>query len=68
MIQVVKYKCCGKIFAACHEPYCYTDSDWLKNLKKYVERGDTVEMIEHGVKFEFGKCECSKSGLFNSAQ
>lgn len=44
MIQTIKYKCCGKIFAACREPECYTDADWLKNLKQYVQKGHTVEM------------------------
>jgi len=57
MIQVIKYKCCGKIFAACHEPHCYTSRDWLKNLREYVVRGDVVEMIKDAnIKFE--KCQC----------
>lgn len=60
MIQILKYKCCGKIFAACCEPDCYTDKDWLKNLKIYVNRGDKVEMIENGSGFKFGKCECKE--------
>ena len=60
MIQTIKYKCCGKIFAACCEPECYTDSDWLKRLKQYVKRGDKVEMIPSGQGLQFGKCECSE--------
>lgn len=56
-IQIIKYKCCGKVFAACCEPECYTDSEWLKNLKKYVLKGHTVEMAESTT---FGKCECVK--------
>lgn len=67
MIQVVKYKCCESVFAACCEPECYTDSDWLKQLKKYVNRGDKVEMVED---FKFGKCRCNKTSkeldLFSS--
>jgi len=59
MIQVIKYKCCGKVFAACCEPDCYTDKDWLKSLKKYVERGDNIEMVENGT-WKFEKCECEK--------
>ncbi len=62
MIQIIKYKCCGAVFAACCEPECYTDSEWTRNLKKYVERGDKVEMIENGT-LKFGKCECSKDKL-----
>lgn len=57
MIQVIKYKCCGKIFAACCEPECYTEKDWLKNLRQYALRGDIVEMAESG-SVKFGKCEC----------
>ena len=29
-VQIVKYKCCGKVFAACCEPECYIERDWLK--------------------------------------
>lgn len=58
--QIVKHKCCKKVFAACCEPECYIDKDWLKNLKKYVLRGDLVEISETG-DFKFGKCECIKS-------
>lgn len=57
--QIIKYKCCGKIFAACCEPECYTDKDWLKELRKYVLRGDVVETVEMGT-FQFGKCECKE--------
>lgn len=59
MIQVVKKKCCGAIFAACLEPHCYTDKEWLKELKKYVNRGDKVEVIKKE-DFKFGGCECDK--------
>ena len=55
--QVIKYKCCGKIFAACCEPNCYTDKDWLKSLKKYVEQGHSVDMVDT---FTFGKCTCEE--------
>jgi len=56
-IQVIKKKCCGAVFAGCCEPECYTDSDWLKDLKKYVKEGCTVETVEKG-HFSWGKCEC----------
>lgn len=59
MIQVIKYKCCGQVFAACCEPECYTEKDWLKDIRKYTLRGDKVEMRESG-NVKFGKCECSK--------
>ena len=59
MIQIIKYKCCSKIFAACHDPHCYTDRDWIKNLRKYVLDGHKAEMIESG-KIKFEKCDCKK--------
>ena len=59
MIQVIKYRCCGQIFAACCEPECYTEKDWLKDVRKYALRGDKVEMMESG-NVKFGKCECVK--------
>lgn len=46
MIQVIKYKCCGNIFAAYCEPDCYTDKEWLKDLEsdeKYVGITDTMK-------------------------
>jgi len=57
--QIIKYKCCGKVFAACCEPECYTDKDWVKELIKYVLRGDIVETVEMGT-IKFGKCECKE--------
>lgn len=59
-VQIIKYKCCGKIFAACHVPECYEDKDWLKNLRKYALRGDAIEIIE-SKDMQFGKCECVKT-------
>jgi hypothetical protein len=57
MIQVIKYKCCGKPFAVCWEPECYTDKDWLKGLKKYVNIGHKVETVKpEGITLE--KCTC----------
>lgn len=57
MIQVIRYKCCDKIFAACSEPDCYTNRQWLKNLRKDVLEGHRVQMLEsRDVKLE--KCEC----------
>ena len=60
MIQVIKYKCCNKIFAACSEPDCYIDKDWLKSLKKYVERGDIPMMVDHDSGLKLEKCTCKE--------
>lgn len=57
-IQVIKYSCCGKVFAACVEPDCYTDSDWQKELRKYVLRGDVVDLIDSSTGLNLSKCEC----------
>lgn len=61
MIQVIKYKCCDKIFAACQEPECYTDRDWTNELKKYVKEGCKVEMKPDGKSFNFEICRCNKT-------
>lgn len=58
-VQIIKYKCCGKIFAACREPECYTDIEWQRDLRKYSKRGDIVETLP-SADFQFGKCECKK--------
>jgi hypothetical protein len=64
MIQAIKYKCCDKHFAACIVPECYTDKDWLKDLRKYVLAGHEVEMVENG-NLKFGDCKCKdKDNLF----
>lgn len=60
-IQIIKYKCCGKVFAACCEPDCYTDEEWLTNLKNYINRGDIVEMVESETSLKLDKCECKNT-------
>lgn len=56
MIQSIVCKC-GNVFAACSEPSCYTDRVWLRELKKYVEEGCTVKMVEKQ-DFKFEGCKC----------
>ena len=58
MIQTIKYACCDNIFAACREPECYTESSWLKDIKKYAKQGCKIELVESCV---FGVCKCKKS-------
>lgn len=60
MVQIIKYKCCGKIFAACCEPECYTDKDWLKSMSKYVKDGHKVELIPSSQFVTVSKCQCNK--------
>ena len=59
MVQVIKYSCCEKIFAACREPECYSDPAWLKSIKRSALQGDTIELLESG-NVQFGLCECKK--------
>ena len=58
MIQVLKCKC-GEVFAACQEPMCYTEKDWLKDLTKTLKEGGTIAMVEQG-NWNFGKCKCDE--------
>jgi hypothetical protein len=63
MIQVIRYKCCGKIFAANSEPSCYIDDEWLRNLKEHINRGNIVQMIETGnIRFDLCKCDNETNG------
>ncbi len=59
-IQTIRRSCCNTIFAACSEPYCYTDKDWTKDLKQYVEKGCVVEFVNMGEGLRFEKCKCDK--------
>jgi hypothetical protein len=62
--QVIKYKCCGKVYAACMEPRCYTNKDWLKDIKKAVKDGDKIEMLDTS-SFQMDKCTCNKEPITN---
>lgn len=67
-VQLIKCKC-GKIFAACIEPDCYTDKVWLKNMRKYVIKGCSVEMASSSKSFRFEKCTCNdKKGNLNQVK
>jgi hypothetical protein len=56
--QAIRCKC-GSIFAAAVEPYCYSDSDWQKHMRKYVKDGCSVELINAN-DFKFEKCKCKE--------
>lgn len=62
--QVLKCKC-GKVFAACIEPECYTDKEWQKKLREYVLKGATVEILETPV-FTLESCVCKKKQKVNT--
>lgn len=47
MIQLICCPC-GNGFAACREPECYEETDWQRDMRKYVKKGCTVKLIENG--------------------
>jgi hypothetical protein len=57
-IQVVTCKC-GSQIAACVEPNCYIDFEWLRDLKKYIKKGCKIYLIEKQ-DFEFKSCICKE--------
>lgn len=59
LTQVLMCKC-GAIFAGCVEPYCYTDRDWLKDLRIHVKEGGKVKMVTRD-EFAFGDCDCGEA-------
>ena len=60
-VQVLVCKC-GAKYAACREPECYVDNEWLKDLKQHIKDGGTVEMMDPE-KFEFESCKCKNQNL-----
>lgn len=68
MIQIIRHKCCNKIYAAAVEPHCYTDKDWIKDVRKYALQGDKIEMIENGTEWKFEKCTCEQEQQANKNQ
>lgn len=71
MIQITKCPC-GKTFAACREPECYTDAEYQKDTRNYIKRGCTVEMVNSG-EWSFEKYTCPnmkppQPNLFENAE
>ncbi len=60
-VQIVSCQC-GVTFAACSEPYCYEDKEWIANLKKYFSIGCKILMANNG-EWSFGTCECEDGKL-----
>lgn len=50
---------CGVSIAACRVPECYEDAGWQREMRKYVKRGYTVELIDAG-SHKFERCSCKK--------
>jgi hypothetical protein len=56
-VQVIKCKC-GSVIAACLEPECYQEVEWMRELRRYSKEGYDIEMINKE-DFKFGKCKCN---------
>lgn len=52
--QVVHYKCCNGIFAACVEPYYEEDHDWIVDFNYYTAAGHKTGIVDE---FKFGHVE-----------
>ena len=63
-VQVIKCKC-GSRFAGCREPDCYTEKEWLKDLRKYVLKGYSVETMKSS-DFKIEVCICEKEKADNN--
>ena len=49
----------GHLFAACMEPLCYTDKEWLKDVREYYRRGCKIEMVDpQVVRVQIQHCDC----------
>jgi len=57
--QIIRYKCCKVVFAACIEPECFTDKDWQDQVRKYVKRGDIVESVDSLEGITLSNCKCN---------
>jgi hypothetical protein len=55
--QVLKWKCCGEVYAVCIEPHCYTSRDWLKDVRQAVKDGDGIEMVDIA-DAKLSSCKC----------
>lgn len=60
-IQVLKCKC-GAKYAACVEPDCYEDTEWLQVLGQCLKEGGTVE-ISDSETFRFEQCKCNEQSV-----
>lgn len=59
-VQVLRWKCCNKIYAVAVEPHCYTNKQWLKEVKQAVKDGDLIEMLSLEESRNMEICNCNK--------
>lgn len=58
-VQIINCRNCGKTFSVWMAPDCYTDDEYLKELKKYSAAGNTIDLVNLGDQKLEG-CECDK--------
>lgn len=56
-VQVLECKC-GAKYAGCCEPSCYTDKDWLKEVRECALNGGKVYLVD-SQDFKFERCTCN---------
>jgi hypothetical protein len=47
------------MIAACVEPHCYQDEEWMEDVRSYSNRGYEIKMVTSGegrIKLESCKC------------
>jgi len=54
--QVIQCKC-GSNIAACLVPMCYTDKDWMKEIRSYSKQGYTIGGLSNK-EYSFERCKC----------
>lgn len=57
-VQIIKCKC-GRVFAMCVIPEAYQDAEWMRELRKYVKKGCTVE-VGFSKDYSLENCICKK--------
>ncbi len=57
-VQIVRYRCCGVVFAACAEPFCYTDKKWKKDVRDYLKQGHKTEIVPSSNFITVNNCKC----------
>lgn len=63
--QLIKHRCCGRILAACREPHCYQNEDWLKIVEENMLKGNffhvTQDDRELNALWYRGICTCNRA-------
>ncbi len=66
-VQTIICKC-GSMIAACLEPYCYQDEEWMKDVRSYSNRGYEIKMTTAGEgKANLKLCKCPDKGTLFEA-